>query len=125
MEIKHKLVPLSLFVEIAIICIILLLYFQCPYCTKGFVNQTFMQAHLMRRHSEQISQLAASNQQSSQQGTTQPAPSGTTETQSSVNESVERELEEMRERLRLTESQLTEERNLRNTTLKRVRKQCV
>jgi len=77
-------------------------FVQCAFCSKAFLNASFLQAHLARRHAE-----SGRSQIPSQ---TEPAPAD----QSSQNPELVRQLEELRDKLRQTESQLVEERNRRN-----------
>ncbi|XP_064639285.1 cilium assembly protein DZIP1L-like isoform X3 [Lineus longissimus] len=70
-------------------------YNKCPYCQKAFINPSFLQAHMTRRHSEYMSSQT-------------PSPINL---HVGGNPSLEKELQEFKERLRQTESQLLEERN--------------
>ncbi|XP_023932874.1 zinc finger protein DZIP1L [Lingula anatina] len=89
-------------------------YNKCPYCVKAFINPTFLQSHLYRKHTEQVSQFGLSQpaQPQPQQYLSQQTQSAQLAQQQNLTNGVlERELSEIRERLRLTESQLQEERN--------------
>ena len=77
-----------------------LVFVQCAYCSKAFFNASFLQAHLARRHGES----------SRSQIPSQPEPMPT----ASQNPELMRQLEELRVKLSMTESQLAEERNRRN-----------
>ncbi|KAI8503930.1 Zinc finger protein dzip1 [Branchiostoma belcheri] len=72
-------------------------YHKCPHCNKAFLNSSFLQQHVYRRHPESL------------------PPSDATLVQSrAATQKLEGELGEIKERLRLTESQLQDERNQRN-----------
>ncbi|XP_078614709.1 cilium assembly protein DZIP1L-like [Branchiostoma floridae x Branchiostoma japonicum] len=72
-------------------------YHKCPHCNKAFLNSSFLQQHVYRRHPESL------------------PPSDATMVQSrAATQKLEGELTEIKERLRLTESQLQDERNQRN-----------
>ncbi|XP_013387905.1 zinc finger protein DZIP1L-like [Lingula anatina] len=89
-------------------------YNKCPYCVKAFINPTFLQSHLYRKHTEQVSQFGLSQPAQSQPQqylSQQTQSSQLAQQQNLTNGVLERELSEIRERLRLTESQLQEERN--------------
>ncbi|XP_038050289.1 zinc finger protein DZIP1L-like isoform X2 [Patiria miniata] len=66
-------------------------YHKCPYCVKAFVHAAYLQSHLTRKHPEYV------------------PPSADSEAKRQ-RESLEREIEGFKERLRLTESQMEEER---------------
>ncbi|XP_022098690.1 zinc finger protein DZIP1L-like isoform X2 [Acanthaster planci] len=68
-------------------------YHKCPYCVKAFVHAAYLQSHLQRKHPEYVPPLAESEAKRQQ-------------------ESLEREIEGLKERLRLTESQMEEERKM-------------
>ena len=84
-------------------------FVQCAYCSKAFFNASFLQAHLARRHGES----------SRSQIPSQPEPMPTD--QPSQNPELIRQLEELRVKLSMTESQLVEERNRRNEKQQTVR----
>ena len=105
-------------------------YNKCPYCNKAFVNITFLQSHLTRRHPEvtnmynsmvgsQIQQQEQPQQQPQQQQqysqslpvTTQPPEKPSHDP---PEPQITHELQSIKERLRLTERQLLEEQNARN-----------
>ena len=65
-------------------------YHQCSFCSKVFLNVNYLQAHMTRRHPD-VDHSAISKQALE----------------------FERELERIKERLRITESELMMERNLR------------
>lgn len=101
-------------------------YNKCPYCSKAFLNLTFLQSHLARRHTENVSQynsmVAGQLQQSvppQVMATPQSMPAGMVNGHASGDEelrqALELELSKIKERLQLTESQLEEERNMRNS----------
>ncbi|XP_007885276.1 zinc finger protein DZIP1L [Callorhinchus milii] len=64
-------------------------YHKCQFCDKAFMNYSYLQAHLVRRHPE----ITETERKKKQQ-----------------TERIENEIEELRERLRLTHSQLEAER---------------
>ena len=66
---------------------------KCAYCSKVFLNISYLQGHMARRHSE----MQAIGMQR-------------------VPSEIEKELERIKERLRITESDLIFERNSRLTT---------
>ena len=66
---------------------------QCPYCSKAFVHSAYLQSHVQRKHSEYL------------------PPSADSETKKQ-SQRMEHEIEELRERLRMTETQMEEERRL-------------
>ncbi|ELT92809.1 hypothetical protein CAPTEDRAFT_214413 [Capitella teleta] len=109
-------------------------YNKCPYCSKAFVNASFLQSHLLRRHLDSVGQYNSLVNSHLQQQQTAPSPVVSTPlqqqpvqqlsqstpvinvapAQNTANEALERQLQEIRERLQSTETQLTEERNARN-----------
>ncbi|XP_033638318.1 zinc finger protein DZIP1L-like isoform X4 [Asterias rubens] len=68
-------------------------YHKCPYCSKAFVHSAYLQSHVQRKHSEYL------------------PPSADSETKKQ-SQRMEHEIEELRERLRMTETQMEEERRL-------------
>jgi len=88
------------------------------YCSKAFVNASFLHAHIARRH-QQLSQLAVQPSRDAVPVTeTTPLPAASKT--HAADAEFARELEEIRERLRITESQLVDERNSRYELLKKV-----
>ncbi|XP_053404579.1 cilium assembly protein DZIP1L-like isoform X4 [Mercenaria mercenaria] len=80
-------------------------YNKCPFCSKAFLNNSFLQSHIQRRHGEygQPSKDSPSQEQgmAPQQG------------QVKMNTVLEQEFQEIRERLKNTEAQLHHERKAR------------
>ena len=79
-------------------------YFQCPYCPKAFLNGSFLQAHVHRRH-----------ELHDQGGGSDMYCAALKEAGASVEDryrSVETELSGIRERLQATEVELREEKSL-------------
>lgn len=75
-------------------------YNKCPFCSKAFLNSSFLQSHIHRRHGE-YSPSSKDSQQTEQGMVPQVAPE------------IEQELMEIRERLKQTETQLSHERKAR------------
>ena len=71
---------------------------QCPFCSKAFLNSSFLQSHIHRRHGE-FSPSSKSSQPSEQGAVLEPE--------------IEQELAEIRGRLKQTESQLAHEKKAR------------
>jgi len=94
------------------------------HCSKAFINASFLHAHIARRHPESAPVAAYSGRDAVP--VTRPlhveAVPVTEATPASAAKDAEfaRELDEIRERLRNTESQLVEERNSRFELLKKV-----
>lgn len=80
------------------------------------MNHSFLQAHLSRRHPEYAGQQAYNRSPELIKAT----PSLSNAPPPPLSREVENELLEIRERLRLTESQLVEERNARNASAQKV-----
>jgi len=99
------------------------------YCSKAFVNASFLHAHIARRH-QQLSQLAVQPSRDAVPVTrplhveavpvTKTTPLPAASKTHAADAEFARELEEIRERLRITESQLVDERNSRYELLKKV-----
>ena len=81
---------------------------QCSHCSKAFLNVAYLQSHLARRHQEMKPVQAES-----------ASPTVVPTTNREYNQ-LEKELQEIRERLRVTESQLNDERNSRNALTHKV-----
>ncbi|WAR28897.1 DZI1L-like protein, partial [Mya arenaria] len=82
-------------------------YNKCPFCSKAFLNSSFLQSHIHRRHggaSPSDQATPSSNQQQQEPGQQGPQQFST---------ALEHEFEEIRERLRQTEGQLQRERKAR------------
>ncbi|XP_071085075.1 cilium assembly protein DZIP1L-like isoform X1 [Haliotis cracherodii] len=71
-------------------------YNKCPYCTKAFLNSSFLQSHITRRHGGSVGVSKSSS----------PTHGG------SINQTLELELQAIKERLQMTESQLKDERKM-------------
>ena len=103
---------------------------QCLYCSKAFINESFLRAHIARRHPESTHLPAQATSHHALPATrplhaeavpvTEATPSAASSARAADTEFA-RELDEIRERLRNTESQLVEERNSRYELLKQVR----
>ena len=78
---------------------------KCAFCSKVFVNVSYLQAHIARRHSD------ISNQQSATTATALLAQQKASS--SAATSEIEKELERVKERLRLTENELLAERSAR------------
>ncbi|XP_055954593.1 cilium assembly protein DZIP1 [Patella vulgata] len=80
-------------------------YNKCPFCAKAFLNSSFLQAHIFRRHHEYSSKGSSTEAHGSSGGT--------------ISKTLEIELHEIKERLQMTEAALKEEkranRSLRNS----------
>ena len=94
------------------------------HCSKAFINASFLHAHTARRHPETVNVTVPSVRDAptvirrlnvEAVPVTEAAPSS-----AAKDTEFARELEEIRERLRNTESQLVEERNSRFELLKKV-----
>ena len=98
------------YLNIKFIDVFKILYFhsQCPQCSKAFINASFLNAHVARRHPEYVNQLVPSIGQM-----TPPTPQP-------ANNALERQLLDIQQRLIHTEAQLVEERNARNTVTQKV-----
>ncbi|XP_060561608.1 cilium assembly protein DZIP1L-like isoform X2 [Ruditapes philippinarum] len=81
-------------------------YNKCPFCSKAFLNNSFLQSHIQRRHGEYA-------QQSSKDSSGQEPGSAPQQGPIKMNTALEQELQEIRERLKHTESQLHHERKAR------------
>ncbi|XP_064615203.1 LOW QUALITY PROTEIN: cilium assembly protein DZIP1L-like [Liolophura sinensis] len=68
-------------------------YNKCPYCSKAFLNASFLQAHIVRRHGDSAS------------------PSQSPQSPARLNTALEKELLEIKERLKMTETLLQSERS--------------
>lgn len=77
---------------------------KCPFCTKAFLNNSFLQSHIQRRHGDFTPPTKVSPTMEGEVPTQMPARMGT---------ALEQELEEIRERLKHTEAQLHHERKAR------------
>lgn len=77
-------------------------YNKCPFCSKAFLNSSFLQSHIHRRHGGS-SPSSKDSQQTTEQGSV-PSPQG---------QAFEEEMNEIRERLKQTENQLSHERKAR------------
>ncbi|KAL3846509.1 hypothetical protein ACJMK2_017489 [Sinanodonta woodiana] len=79
-------------------------YNKCPYCTKAFLNSSFLTSHINRRHTEIFgSHISPSSDQR----------------EFSPNRDLEAELQEVREKLKMRESQLQEEKRARKLEQRR------
>ena len=65
--------------------------FQCPYCEKAFIHATYLQSHLQRKHAEFMTQTEDVEARKE-------------------NERLEKEIEGLRDKLNLMESQFDDER---------------
>ncbi|KAJ8031232.1 Zinc finger protein DZIP1L [Holothuria leucospilota] len=74
-------------------------YHQCAYCPKAFTQAGFLQSHLQRKHSEYVSQGMMSVESQNEM-----------KKMEEVRERLENEMEELKEKLQMTQSQLEEER---------------
>jgi len=103
---------------------------QCLYCFKAFINDSFLRAHIARRHPESTHLAAPATSHNALPVTrplhaeavpvTEATPPAASNARAADTE-LARELDEIRERLRNTESQLVEERNSRYELMKKVR----
>ncbi|XP_072034402.1 uncharacterized protein [Amphiura filiformis] len=66
-------------------------YHKCPYCDKAFIHATYLQSHLQRKHAEFMTQTEDVEARKE-------------------NERLEKEIEQMRDKLNLMESQFDDER---------------
>lgn len=41
------------------VAIKIVIYFQCPFCSKAFLNSSFLQSHITRRHAEYSGKAAS------------------------------------------------------------------
>jgi len=89
------------------------------HCFKAFINESFLQAHIARRHPKSANLAVPSTHplHAEAASVTEATPLA-----HAADEEFSRELEEIRERLRNTESRLVEERNSRLELLKQVQK---
>ncbi|XP_060079369.1 cilium assembly protein DZIP1-like isoform X2 [Ylistrum balloti] len=71
-------------------------YNKCPFCSKAFLNSSFLQSHINRRHGDQSVHSAVIT------APTQPEPEKPSEFQL--------QMDELRERLHATETQLQQEK---------------
>lgn len=104
---------------------------QCLYCFKAFINDSFLRAHIARRHPESTHLAAPATSRHIALPVTRPlhaeavpvteATSPAAYSARAADTELARELDEIRERLRNTESQLVEERNSRYELMKKVR----
>ena len=83
---------------------------QCPYCTKAFLGNAFLQAHITRRHGDALISRPAGMQQQQQQQ----------QASSSGSLSMAQELQEIRERLRQAEAELQQEKLTRRSQTSKV-----
>ncbi|XP_033759384.1 zinc finger protein Dzip1-like [Pecten maximus] len=72
-------------------------YNKCPFCSKAFLNSSFLQSHINRRHGDQSYARPASVAAPTQQQPEKPSE-------------FQLQMEEMRERLHATETQLQQEK---------------
>ena len=77
---------------------------QCPFCSKAFLNSSFLQSHIHRRHGEYSP--SSKDSQQTDQGMV-PSPAGPQAPE------IEQELNEIRERLKHTETELRHEKKAR------------
>ncbi|XP_077987588.1 uncharacterized protein LOC144442190 isoform X1 [Glandiceps talaboti] len=70
-------------------------YHKCQYCQKAFINASFLQAHMQRRHPEFVLPQATLDMQSHA---------------AKANERLEKEMDDLRARLKHAEGQIDEER---------------
>jgi len=101
---------------------------QCTHCSKAFINASFLHAHVARRHPESVNITPPTGRGAAavvRHLNVEAAPiTEATPPSAAKDPEFARELEEIRERLRNTESQLVEERNSRLELLKKVRLSC-
>jgi len=71
-------------------------YHNCNYCSKVFLNVTYLQAHITRRHPDMEQNGHVSNQISK-----------------NLNTEIEKELDRIKDRLRVTENELAQEKSAR------------
>lgn len=67
---------------------------QCPFCSKAFLNSTFLQSHITRRHSEHSGKAASIAASAEEKHLMSDSPA----------------LRELQARLEATEAQLQQER---------------
>ncbi|XP_052217759.1 cilium assembly protein DZIP1L-like isoform X1 [Dreissena polymorpha] len=81
---------------------------KCPFCIKKFMNRSFLEAHMHRRHGSSTPSVQATPSQDQSPGSkSEQSP------EIRLNTALEDQLEEIRERLRETEAQLNHERKAR------------
>ncbi|ESO83867.1 hypothetical protein LOTGIDRAFT_236380 [Lottia gigantea] len=78
-------------------------YNKCPFCSKAFLNASFLQSHIFRRHHEFSSKASSSEPHQLSGG--------------SMNKTLEAELNNIKDRLHRTEAALKEEKKV-NRSLK-------
>lgn len=71
-----------------------MIYFQCPFCSKAFLNSSFLQSHITRRHGEYSGKAAS--------------VAVTADDRQMIGESPA--LQELQARLEATEAQLQQQR---------------
>ncbi|KAK3586230.1 hypothetical protein CHS0354_014051 [Potamilus streckersoni] len=79
-------------------------YNKCPYCTKAFLNSSFLTSHINRRHAEYFGSHMSPT---------------TDQREVSPNRELEAELQEVKERLKMKEAQLKEEKRARRAEQRR------
>lgn len=88
-------------------------HLQCPLCSKAFLNNSFLQSHIQRRHGD--FSPAGKENVSPETGLVPSQKSG------KIDTALEEQLLEIKERLKQTESQLNHERKARKQIEKQVK----
>ena len=86
-------------------------YFQCPFCPKAFLNSSFLQAHISRRHGSGVGSAVSSGVGSGEPSKAISPDHGVGDSLAN-NPQLETEFIQIKERLRATEAQLEEERRV-------------
>ena len=84
-------------------------HFQCPFCPKAFLNSSFLQSHITRRHSSGVGSAVSSGVGSGEPSKAISPDHGVGDSLAN-NPQLETEFSHIKERLRATEAQLEEER---------------
>lgn len=95
-------------------------FVQCPFCPKAFLNSSFLQGHISRRHGN------SAGSGSGEPYNKAPSPDQGVGDSLAVNHHMDAELSQIKERLQATEAQLQEERRILASLRRKVKKDiCV